>query len=97
MANPAALWCALAANIAMMSAISALLSALPAGTEGQSFAVAAGVAALALVVRCFCATGAAAMSFHSSHRQQNTPPDWRGILFYRSFLSIPYFFLSSSE
>ena len=47
MANPAALWCALAANIAMMAAISALLSALPAGTEGQSFAVAAGVAALA--------------------------------------------------
>ena len=40
--NPVALWCALAANIAMMSATSALLSALPAGTEGQSFAVAAG-------------------------------------------------------
>ena len=43
----------------MMSAISALLSALPAGTaEGRTFAVAAGAAALALVVRCFCATGA---------------------------------------
>lgn len=60
----------------MMSATSALLSALLAGTaEGRTFAVAAGAAALALVVRCFCATGAAAMSFHSSHRQQNTPPD----------------------
>lgn len=74
------------------AAISALLSALLAGTaEGRTFAVAAGAAALALVVRCFCATGAAAMSFHSSHRQQNTPPDWRGILFtdpfYRSLTS----------
>lgn len=57
------------------AAISALLSALLAGTaEGRPFAVAAGAAALALAVRCFCATGAAAMSFHSSHRQQNTPP-----------------------
>lgn len=53
----------------MMSAISTLLSVLPAGTEGQSFAVAAGAAALALVVRYLCATGAAAMSFRSSHRQ----------------------------
>lgn len=43
----------------MMSAIAALLSALPAGTaEGRPFAGAAGAAALALVVRCFCATGA---------------------------------------
>lgn len=43
----------------MMSATSALLSALLAGTaEGRTFAVAAGAAALALVVRCFCATGA---------------------------------------
>ena len=82
----------------MMSAISALLSVLLAGTaEGRTFAVAAGAAALALVVRYFCATGAAAMSFRSSHRQQNTPPDWRGILFTDPFLSIPYFFLSSSE
>ena len=82
----------------MMSAISALLSALLAGTaEGRTFAVAAGAAALALVVRCFCATGAAAMSFRSSHRQQNTPPGEAGYFIYRSFLSIPYFFLSSSE
>ena len=58
-ADPAALWCALAANIAMMSAISALLSVLLAGTaEGRTFAVAAGAAATANVVRCFCATGA---------------------------------------
>lgn len=58
----------------MMPAISALLSALLAGTaEGRPFAVAAGAAALALAVRCFCATGAAAMSFHSSHRQQKYP------------------------
>ena len=42
-ANPVALWCALAASIAMMSATSALLSALLAGTaEGRTFAVAAG-------------------------------------------------------
>lgn len=74
------------------AAISALLSALLAWTaEGRTFAVAAGAAALTLAVRCFCAMGAAAMSFHSSHRQQNTPPDWRGILFtdpfYRSLTS----------
>lgn len=43
----------------MMSAISALLSALLAGTaEGRTFAVAADAAATAKVVRCFCATGA---------------------------------------
>ena len=71
--NVALQWCALAANIAMMSAISALLSALLAGTaEGRTFAVAAGAAALALVVRYFCATGAAAMSFRSSRAVKKT-------------------------
>lgn len=53
----------------MMSAISALLSALLAGTaEGRTFAVAAGeggpCAGGALLLR----HGSAAMSFHSSHR-----------------------------
>lgn len=57
----------------MMSAISTLLSALLAGTaEGRTFAVAAGAAILALVVRCFCTTGAAAMSFRSSRAVKKT-------------------------
>ena len=82
----------------LSAAISALLSALPAGIEGRAFAVAAGAAALALVVRYLCATGAAAMSFRSSHRQQNTPPDWRGILFTDPFyLSLTSFSPPASE
>ena len=92
--------CPISAAVKSPSAahLSAAISALPAGIEGQTFAVAAGAAALALVVRCFCATGAAAMSFHSSHRQQNTPPDWRGILFTDPFyLSLTSFSPPASE
>jgi ABC-type transport system involved in cytochrome bd biosynthesis fused ATPase/permease subunit len=60
-------WCALAANIAMMTAITLFLEALFKGEAGgRRIAVTALVAAGAVIVRYFSTVGAARMSFLSS-------------------------------
>ena len=82
------------ANIAMMSAISALLSALPAGAaEGRTFAVAAGEGGP-------CAGGALLLR-HGSRRHEfpllpsaAKYPAWRGGVFYLPILFIDPLLLS---
>ncbi len=65
--NVALQWCALAANIAMMAAVTRLLAALFARAQtGTDVAVTAVTAVVALAVRYFCTVGASRMSYLSS-------------------------------
>ena len=71
--NVALQWCALAANIAMMAAITRLLAALYDGSaDGRRFALTALTAAAAVAVRFFCTTGASRMSYLSSRAVKRT-------------------------
>jgi ABC-type transport system involved in cytochrome bd biosynthesis fused ATPase/permease subunit len=66
-ANVALQWVALVANIALMTAVTRLLAALAMNTATPStFTVTAVVAAAAVAVRFFCATGVARMGYLSS-------------------------------
>ena len=71
--NVALQWCSLCANIAMMSAVAALLAALYAGEVTQSKIVTTAVIALAAVaVRYGCTVGAARMGYLSSKAVKKT-------------------------
>ena len=71
--NVALQWCALAANIAMMAAVTRLLAALFARAQtGADVAVTAVTAAVALAVRYFCTVGASRMSYLSSRTVKQT-------------------------
>jgi ABC-type transport system involved in cytochrome bd biosynthesis fused ATPase/permease subunit len=66
-ANVALQWVSLAANMALMTAVTGLLAALVTNTATAStFLLTAAVAALAIVIRFFCATGATRMGYLSS-------------------------------
>ncbi|MBO5281923.1 MAG: ABC transporter ATP-binding protein/permease [Lachnospiraceae bacterium] len=70
-ANVALQWCALAANIAMMAAVTRFLAALVSGGAvgaGSTVLVAAG----AILVRYACAVGSARMSYLSSRAVKKT-------------------------
>lgn len=71
--NVALQWCSLCANIAMMSAVTALLAALFAGEVTQSKIVTTAVIALAAVaVRYGCTVGALRMGYLSSKAVKKT-------------------------
>ena len=71
--NVALQWCSLCANIAMMSAVAALLTALYAGEVTQGKIVTAAVIALiAVAVRYGCTVGAASMGYLSSKAVKKT-------------------------
>ena len=71
--NVALQWCSLCANIAMMSAVTALLAALCAGSMTQSKIVTTAVIALAAVaVRYGCTVGASRMGYLSSKAVKKT-------------------------
>ena len=71
--NVALQWCSLCANIAMMSAVTALLAALFAGEVTQSKIVTTAVIALAAVaVRYGCTVGASRMGYLSSKAVKKT-------------------------
>lgn len=71
--NVALQWCSLCANIAMMSAVTALLAALFAGSMTQSKIVTIAVIALAAVaVRYGCTVGASRMGYLSSKAVKKT-------------------------
>ena len=71
--NVALQWCSLAANIAMMTALTSLLAALYEGTAGagQLWKTAA-VAVLAVAVRFGCTVGASRMGYLSSKAVKRT-------------------------
>lgn len=71
--NVALQWCSLCANIAMMSAVTALLAALYAGevTQGKIVTTAA-IALVAVAVRYGCTVGAARMGYLSSKAVKKT-------------------------
>lgn len=63
----AAQWCSLAANVAMMGAVSYLLQGLYTQTvDSSQFAAAAGIAAAAVIIRFFCTVAASRMGYLSS-------------------------------
>ena len=71
--NVALQWCSLCANIMMMSAVTALLAALYAGSMTQSKIVTTAVIALAAVaVRYGCTVGASRMGYLSSKAVKKT-------------------------
>ena len=71
--NVALQWCSLCANIAMMSAVAALLAALYAGEVTQGKIVTTAVIALvAVAVRYGCTVGAARMGYLSSKAVKKT-------------------------
>lgn len=71
--NVALQWCSLCANIAMMSAVTALLAALFAGEVTQSKIVTTAVIALAAVaMRYGCTVGASRMGYLSSKAVKKT-------------------------
>lgn len=71
--NVALQWCSLCANIAMMSAVTALLAALYAGSMTQSKIVTTAVIALAAVAaRYGCTVGASRMGYLSSKAVKKT-------------------------
>lgn len=77
--NVALQWCSLCANIAMMSAVTALLAALFAGSMTQSKIVTTAVIALAAVaVRYGCTVGASRMGYLSSKAVKKT---LRGVIY----------------
>lgn len=66
-------WCSLAANIALMAAITRLLADLAQGTaDRRLLALTAAVAACAVLIRWFCTTGASRMSDLSSRAVKRT-------------------------
>jgi len=66
-------WCSLAANIAMMTAITGLLAALVTGTADKSSIVkTAAVAVIAVIVRFVCTAGASRMGYLSSKAVKKT-------------------------
>ena len=66
-------WCSLAANIALMAAITRLLAALTQGTADRKLlALTAAAAACAVLIRWFCTTGASRMSDLSSRAVKRT-------------------------
>ena len=65
--NVALQWCALAANIAMMGAVTGLLASLQQGSiDTGKLLLTAAIALLAVAVRYGCNIGAARMSFLNS-------------------------------
>ena len=71
--NVALQWCSLAANIAMMTAVTGLLAALFQKTaDAGRFWATAFVAAGAVAVRFFCTTGSSRMSYLSSKAVKKT-------------------------
>lgn len=71
--NVAAQWLSLAANIAMMTALTSLLASLFTRTaDGGSMILTAAVAAIAVTVRFFCTVMASRMSFLSSKTVKKT-------------------------
>lgn len=71
--NVALQWCSLAANIAMMTAITGLLATLFTKTVNiERFWMTAAVAVGAVVVRFFCTTGSSRMSYLSSKAVKKT-------------------------
>lgn len=66
-------WCSLAANIALMTSITALLQGLWRKTAGQSeILITAAAAAVAILVRFVCTVGASRMSYLSSKAVKRT-------------------------
>ena len=66
-------WCSLAANIALMTSITALLQGLWRKTAGQSeILITAAAAAVAILVRFACTVGASRMSYLSSKAVKKT-------------------------
>ena len=71
--NVAFQWCSLAANIAMMTAITSLLALLQAKTaDGDSILVTVAVAAIAVIIRFVCTVGASRMGYLSSRAVKKT-------------------------
>ncbi|MEE0097279.1 MAG: ABC transporter transmembrane domain-containing protein, partial [Oscillospiraceae bacterium] len=71
--NVALQWCALAANIAMMGAVTGLLASLQQGSiDTGKLLLTAAIALLAVAVRYGCNIGAARMSFLSSRAVKKT-------------------------
>ena len=71
--NVALQWCSLLANIVMMSAVTALLAALCAGTlSARRFAATAVTAIVAVAVRYGCTVGASRMGYLSSKAVKKT-------------------------
>lgn len=71
--NVAFQWCSLAANIAMMTAITSLLALLQAKTaDGGSILVTVAVAAIAVIIRFVCTVGASRMGYLSSRAVKKT-------------------------
>ena len=71
--NVALQWCSLLANIVMMSAVTALLAALCAGTlSTRRFAMTAVTALVAVAVRYGCTVGASRMGYLSSEAVKKT-------------------------
>lgn len=71
--NVALQWCSLAANIAMMTSITSLLASLQAKTaDRDSILATAGVAAIAVIIRCACTVGASRMGYLSSRAVKKT-------------------------
>lgn len=72
-ANVALQWCSLAANIAMMTAVTNLLASLFGGTADRgSIAATAVVAAAAVVIRLVCTAGSSRMGYLSSRAVKKT-------------------------
>ena len=66
-------WCSLAANIAMMTAITSLLASLWAKTADRgSILVTVAVAAIAVIIRFMCTVGASRMGYLSSKAVKKT-------------------------
>ena len=71
--NVALQWCSLGANIAMMTSITHLLQGLYQKTAGQAEIVTTLiVAAVAVILRFLCTTGASRMSYLSSKAVKKT-------------------------
>ena len=71
--NVAMQWCSLAANIAMMTAITSLLASLWAKTADRgSIPVTVAVAAVAVIIRFVCTVGASRMGYLSSRAVKKT-------------------------
>ena len=72
-ANVALQWCSLAANIAMMTAVTNLLASLFGGTADRGgVAATAVVAAAAVVIRLVCTAGSSRMGYLSSRAVKKT-------------------------
>ena len=71
--NVALQWCSLAANIAMMTAITSLLGSLQAKeADSGSILATAAVAAIAVIIRFVCTVGASRMGYLSSRAVKKT-------------------------